>query len=102
MPSKYTLETLPKPNSPDVRIVEVPAKRYAVDRFSGTVTDDKAERKKRELLDALKRDKIETLGAPLLAQYNPPWTPPPMRRNEVMVEIVSEVVDGAAPGKPSK
>jgi len=90
MPDKYTIDTLPKPNNPDVKIVEVPAKRYAAIRFSGSVTDAKAAEKKQQLLEALKRDKIETVGAPLLAQYNPPWTPPPMRRNEVMVEIVPE------------
>jgi len=102
MPSKYTLETLPRPNIADVRIVEVPSKHYAVNHFSGTVTDDKAAMKKQELLDALKRDKLEAVGVPLLAQYNPPWTPHPMRRNEVMVEIVLEEVGDAATGKPSK
>ncbi|MBI5091879.1 MAG: heme-binding protein [Candidatus Hydrogenedentes bacterium] len=102
MPSKYTLDTLPKPNNADVRVVEVPAKRYAVNRFSGTATQDKAAKKKQDLLDALKRDKIEAVGAPLLAQYNPPWTPPLMRRNEVMVEIATERAGNAATGQSSE
>ncbi len=90
MPSKYTMETLPKPNNPDVRIVEVPAKQFAVIKFSGTVSSRKAIARKQSLLDLLKRDKIETVGEPMLAQYNPPWTPPPMRRNEVLIELKGE------------
>lgn len=90
MPSEYTLDTLPKPNNPDVRLVEVPAKDYAVVRFSGTASEEKALEMKRRLLEALKRDQRATVGEPMLAQYNPPWTPPFMRRNEVMVELKTE------------
>ena len=35
MPSSYTIETLPKPNNPAVKLKEIGAKRYAVIRFSG-------------------------------------------------------------------
>ena len=87
MPRKYTMETIPKPNNPEVTLVEVPAKRFAVLRFSGSVSQKKAEEKKQSLLGLLKRDNVETLGEPMLAQYNPPWTPPLMRRNEVLIEL---------------
>ena len=87
MPGKYTMDTLPKPNNPDVKLVEVPAKRFAAIRFSGNVSPDEAKEKKQTLSDLLKRDEVETVGEPMLAQYNPPWTPPPMRRNEVLVEL---------------
>lgn len=87
MPSKYSLETLPKPNNDEVRLVEVPAKRFAVIRFSGTVSAAKAADMKNKLRELLKRDSIETAGEPMLAQYNPPWTLPPLRRNEVMIEL---------------
>lgn len=87
MPSKYSRDTLPKPNNTEVKLVEVPSRRYAVIRFSGTVSDASAAQMKEKLLELLKRDSIETEGEPMLAQYNPPWTPPPMRRNEVMVEL---------------
>jgi len=39
MPSKYTLETLPKAAGEDVRLLELPAARRAAIRFSGVVTD---------------------------------------------------------------
>ena len=92
MPKKYTIETLPKPNSPDVRIVELPAKQYAVLSFSGFVPEKKAAEKKAQLRELLDRDDIDALGEPLLAQYNPPWTPPFMRKNEVWIEV--EFVEG--------
>lgn len=87
MPEKYTLETLPKPKSPDVRIVAVPARICAVLRFSGNVGPKKAEERKQELIGYLERDGRAYAGLPMLAQYNPPWTPPFMRRNEVLVEL---------------
>jgi hypothetical protein len=40
-----------------------------------------------ELLACLARDGIETVGRPLYAGYDPPWTPPWLVRNEVMAEI---------------
>jgi len=87
MPEKYTLETLPKPKNPEVRIVEVPARTCAVLRFSGNVGPKKAEERKQELIGYLERDGRAYAGLPMLAQYNPPWTPPFMRRNEVLVEL---------------
>lgn len=91
MPSEYTMETIPKPNNPAVTLVEVPAKRFAAHRFSGRVPLKKAESKKQFLLDALTRDGVTTIGAPMLAQYNPPWTPPFMRRNEVLIVVMEPV-----------
>jgi hypothetical protein len=42
---------------------------------------------RKKLLAALARDKIGTQGNPSYAGYNAPWTPPWMRRNEVLIEI---------------
>lgn len=87
MPSEYSMETLPRPNNPDVTLVEVPAKRFAVIQFSGNVSHEKAKEKKQSLLAMLERDRRVVTGQPMLAQYDPPWTPPLMRRNEVLVEL---------------
>ena len=61
MPSKYTLETLPKPNNSAVTLREVPAHRVAVLRFSWYATDSRVARLQSQLMDALKRDNINTL-----------------------------------------
>ena len=85
MPSQYTLDTLPKPNNPAVTLREVPASNYAVIRFSGFAGEDKTATKTADLIAWLDSKGITPVGNPELARYNPPWTLPFLRRNEVMV-----------------
>jgi len=87
MPSEYTLDTLPKPNRDNVQLREVPSRTVAVLKFRGYAPERTAERKTRTLLERLERDGVEVIGAPFVAQYDPPWTPPFMRRNEIQVEV---------------
>lgn len=87
MPRAYTLETLPAPSDPRVKIVTVPAKKYAVLRFSWWRSDKRVQDTQDALLFALSRDGVEVVGSPAYAGYNAPWTPPWMIRNEVMVEV---------------
>ena len=87
MESKYSLETLPVPNDPRVRIRVVPERTMAVHRYSGTWSEDNYLKHERVLLDALAAEGISTRGAPESARYNAPFTPWFMRRNEVMIEI---------------
>jgi len=87
MPSEYTLDTLPKPNNAEVTLREMPKQRYAVLKFGGYATEKRAQKKIDAVLDALKRDGVTPSGAPMVAQYDPPWTPPYMRKNEIHVPI---------------
>jgi hypothetical protein len=87
MPSQYSMATLPKPRNPAVTLREVPGKRYAVLVFSGLSGEEKVQEKTYELLDWLKTRSIRATSTPQLARYNPPWTLPFLRRNEVLVEI---------------
>ena len=87
MPSKYTMETLPKPNNPAVELKEIPAKRFAAIRFSGMAGEDSLKRHTKELEDFLSANTLTPLSPPTYAFYNPPWTLPFLRRNEVLVEI---------------
>lgn len=86
MPSQYNLETLPKPNNPEVTIREVPETNYAVVRFAGFADEKKTAKKTADLLAWLDRKGIIPNGEPELARYNPPWTLPFLRRNEILVE----------------
>jgi effector-binding domain-containing protein len=90
MPAEYSMATIPKPRDPDVRLVEIPARRYAASRFSGWVDGKRASRMKARLLEDLTRDKQSPDGAPALAQYDPPWTPPFMLRNEILVPLSAQ------------
>ena len=86
MPSQYTLETLPTPNNPKVMLREVPSRKVAVVRFSGLAGESKTASKTKELLAWLATRQLKPISTPELARYNPPWTLPFLRRNEVMVE----------------
>lgn len=90
MPSKYTLDTLPEPNDSRITIREVPAKTYAVLRFSGAPSEKSVQRRIRELEDAVAAAGHTTKGEAVYARYDPPWTLGFLRRNEVMIEIVVE------------
>ena len=87
MPASYTMETLPKPRNPAVKLKEIEGKRFAVIRFFGMTGENSLRRHTEELNEFVRAKRLDTLSAPTYAFYNPPWTLPFLRRNEVMVEI---------------
>lgn len=87
MPAEYTLKTLPKPNDDRIRILEIPSYQTAVIRFSGFNTDKNLGRHEEMLMAWIAKNNLKTSGKPTYAFYNPPWTPPFMKRNEVMIRI---------------
>jgi len=89
MPASYTLETLPTPNDPKVRLVPLPPKRLAVVRFSGLVDDNDVEQQTAVLRAFVAKQKLTAVGTPSLARYDPPWTLWFLRRNEIMLEVTS-------------
>jgi hypothetical protein len=95
MPSGYQIQDLPVPGSDQVVIVEVPARTLAVIRFSGWATRGKIARNSEKLFETLEQYGIEPVSGTTLNQYNPPWTPPFLRRNEISVEIASDSLAAA-------
>jgi hypothetical protein len=87
MPSEYSMATLPKPRNPAVTLREVLGKRYAVLVFSGFAGEEKAQQKTDELLAWLKARNLRAVAMPQLARYDPPWTLPFLRRNEILIEL---------------
>jgi effector-binding domain-containing protein len=87
MPSSYTMETLPKPKNDSVKLKEIPAKRYVAVRFSGLTNQTQLDKEKAKLEDFIADKQLKTLAPATYAFFNPPWTLPPLRRNEVMIEI---------------
>ena len=86
MPSAYTLASLPKPNNPAVQLREVPAKTWAVLTYTGFNTEAGVQQRTNDLVAWLAERNIKTIGSPQLARYDPPWTLPFLRRNEIMLE----------------
>jgi hypothetical protein len=87
MPAGYTLETLPKPKNPAVTLKAIDAKRFAVIRFSGFAGDESLKRRTDQLTAFVGAKNLTPMSAPAYAFYNPPWTLPFLRRNEVLIEI---------------
>ena len=87
MPSEFTMDTLPKPNNEQVDLAEVPGRTMAVLSFSGTTPERVIVEKTDALLALLEADNVEVVSAPVLARFDPPWTLPHRRLNEVMVEV---------------
>ena len=87
MPPGSTLGELPEPRSPKVTLREIPGHQVAVMRFSGVSDTGTVKEKTERLLGALRQDGVKIRSTPVTALYNPPWTPPFMRRNEVMVDV---------------
>ena len=87
MPARYTLETLPKVTGDDVTLLQLPPQRRAAIRFSGVATDALIATNEATLRAWLASRNITILGAPTYAYYNDPFTPGPLRRNEVMFDV---------------
>lgn len=87
MPSAYSMESLPTPHSENVVLREVPERLVATLPFGGWATSGKVKRKTARLLETLEHHGATVVGAPALNQYNPPWTLPFLRRNEIEVEV---------------
>ena len=88
MPSEYTLASLPKPLNSQVKIREVPAEKRAVITFSGIYNEEKVQEKTQALREWMKTKNLRPASEPQFARYNPPWTLPFMRRNEVMIRVL--------------
>lgn len=86
MPRNYSMETLPSPNNEAVRLIEVAPHNMAVLRFSGLTGESKVAEKTQLLVDWMASRNLTPVGEAKLARYNPPWTLPFWRRNEVMIE----------------
>lgn len=90
MPANFTLETLPKPVSSDVRLASLPPQKRAVIRFSGVTTDELIAAKEATLRKWIRERGLRPLGPPTYAYYNHPLTPGFLRRNEVMFDVAND------------
>lgn len=91
LPEKYkSVEEAPKPLDERVQLREQGEMKYGVVKFSGLVRSlkDKAVAEKTEKLrKCLERDGFRVIGDPILARYNPPWTLPFFRTNEIFMPV---------------
>ena len=87
MPAGKSIESLPQPNDQAVQLVTVPAETVAVRRFSGSTGSGAVARETAQLRRTLKETGFEPIGLPVSWFYDPPWTLPVLRRNEIAIPV---------------
>lgn len=87
MPSEYTLDTLPEPTDSRVTLRELPARTFAVLRYSGTWSHANYREHLAKLRDAMQREGLAPKGEPVWARYDPPFKPWFLRTNEILIEV---------------
>ncbi|AFJ42600.1 Hypothetical protein FNO222_0027 [Francisella orientalis] len=87
LPAQYTLQNAPKPTSDKIKLVEKPETKMAVVTFSSFLDKDSIDSNTTKLRTWIKANNYEIVGQPEAAGYNPPWTIPFLRTNEVMIPI---------------
>ncbi len=87
LPARYTLDSAPLPLRDDVRLRALEPRRIAVLTYSGLRSERKFEHNTTRLNDWLAGKGLEALSGPSYAGYDPPWTLPFLRRNEVMITV---------------
>ena len=92
IPSGRSADEAPCPSNTDITVTDVPKQIVAVREFTGLVTEKESAKQRAALEDALVRDNIDfdNLSFKTL-QYNPPYTLPWVRRNEVLLVVTSTV-----------
>lgn len=90
MPAEYTLATLPLPKDPRVTIREVAGRRVAVVVYSGLSGENEVRSQTTALQAWMNRMGLAAAGSPVVARYDPPWTLPMLRRNEIQIEVAPQ------------
>ena len=87
MPAEFTLDTLPEPLDPQVRLKEVPGGLFAVIRYSGAWSDGNYSEHLARLRQGVEAAGIRTRGEPIYSRYDAPFVPWFMRRNEIWLQV---------------
>ena len=90
MPASQTIEALPAPEDPRIKLRQVQACRMAAVRYSGVWSEKRYLRYKQELESWIEKNGFRIIGEPVWARYNSPFTPWFLRRNEILIQVDTE------------
>jgi hypothetical protein len=90
LPAGITLAAAPVPDDPRITLAQVPARRMACLRYSGTWSQANYAEHLGELRRWIAARGLVALGEPVWARYNPPIMPWFLRRNEILIEVRPE------------
>lgn len=88
MPEEYTQESLPSPVDSNVQIFEKPEELVAVYKYSGFVNSEDFSGYEEKLRAWALSNNLEIVSGARVARYNPPWSVPFLRRNEIQFTVV--------------
>jgi hypothetical protein len=88
LPSRYSMETLPEPLDPRIKLVEIPPRLMAAFKYSGTWSRERYEKREKQLKELIRQKGLTIVDEPIFARYNPPFMPWFFRRNEVLIPVV--------------
>jgi len=87
LPQDYSVSTAPMPLDPAVLIKKIPGKKVAVIRYSGSLSEQGIEENTEKLQNWITIKGYKAISPSRSAAYDPPWTLPFLRRNEVHIDI---------------
>ena len=90
VPKDVAAKEVPVPKDSAVVMDSLPAGRFAVYRYSGGRNEANEQEALGKLRGWIGKQQLKTEGAPLFGYYDPPWIPPFMRRNEVMLRVAAQ------------
>jgi effector-binding domain-containing protein len=90
MPAHYTLKDLPIPNDPEIQIAQKQEQRLLAISFSGRWSQKVMDSALSNLKRYIKKNNLAVKGKPIYAFYNPPWTLPFMRHNEIIYLVMTK------------
>ena len=93
VPKKVAASGAPKAKREDIAVRTRPAGRFAAYRFSGSWGTEHAASARHKFEEWIAAEKLQPIGDPEMANYDPPFTPAFLRRNEVMVRVKEESVE---------
>jgi predicted transcriptional regulator YdeE len=90
VPREVAAAKVPAPKAAEVSVDTMPAARFAVFTYSGRRTDKNEADALGKLRAWMEKKNLKSEGEPVFAYYDPPWTLPFMRRNEVMLRVAAD------------
>lgn len=90
MPARYSMDTLPTPSDPRIRIREIPTQVAAAKTFTGRWSEKIYQEQLADLRSSVAKAGLEIIGPPRFARFDPPWTPWFLRHNEVVLPVADQ------------
>ncbi len=87
IPKEVAATSIPDPTNEQVQLTKRPGGKFAVIRFSGRFNKEVQSTQQSKLEDWMSKHGFDAVGKPEIAGYDPPWTPGPLRRNEILIRF---------------